>query len=275
MRWFCVLFLGVLALAACSPRADTVTPPPTLTFVPNDSSYAAHTDEQFVMTLPFIYQRQAIDAPDEITAVTLNPPSDLVQVNGFRILAGGIGNFEARAALDLELTARMPGEHTFTSITVTAAGVDYEAPLGTVRLAVVAGPAADLLVLFPTGGIFYEPVPNEFTLANPTATPVTLQEIRAVNPRITFDTSNIEVDEAANIEVAVGEASQPFPAEGLTIQPADRVVIRINWRVDLPTDAPIHIEVRPLLVIEQAGEARYQGMPAIAFQNDLAIRPLD
>lgn len=264
--WLSMVAL-VVGLAGCAASEPPPPPPPPLAFVAADGVYAAYPGEQFDINLAFEHTRLEPFSREDIVAVTLEPATETVQVESFGVFAlNQQGNLRARKALSLVVSARQPGEHTFTQATVTTRSRSYAAPLGALRVVVREGAASGALVVFQSKGVFQGVEPMRFTVVNPTNETLTLRGVIPEHPRLRFTAADILVD--------AGAGEQAFPAEGLPLPPQARVAIVINWEVDLPNDSPLSIEWRPLLALDRQGSEQFVGMANIVFRNQRVNAPL-
>ncbi|MCU0492274.1 MAG: hypothetical protein MUD01_11835 [Chloroflexaceae bacterium] len=259
------LLLLVVLLAGCV--SEPQTPPAAMEFVPTDGAYAAYTGETFGMNLMFLHLRTENISTDNITRVELLPDSNLVQVNGFRVFARGLGNVQVRRGLTLDVTAVAPGEHTFTEARLITAEKSYTAPLGQLKVEVRQGELSRAQVLFQSRGEIVQPGPGSLTIANPSDTPLRIKQLTPMHPRIALPEGSITVSD--------GSSEQPFPAGGLELAPNARLTFTLNWKLDQPTDRAFNIDWRPLLVLERNGVEEYVGMINIIFRTEQVNAPLN
>ncbi|NWF81851.1 MAG: hypothetical protein HXY37_17685 [Chloroflexi bacterium] len=269
LRW---LALGILllALSACAggggAAAPTATPAPAV-LVPNASAYAAMVGEQFAMNLALEYLRRDPLAREEIVAVELLPPAELVTVTAVERFAQSLGNIRARVNLALELRAEQPGAHTFTSIVVRTTTGRYELPAGSLAVTVVEGRSPGFYAVFQTRGLQDAPGPLALTLVNPTAATYRFRELVPANPALSYDTDAVSL-------TASDGSEQPLPPDGLTLPPGARQGLTVNWQVDLPKDTPLSIELRPLARLDGPEGPVYVPMANIMYRNLPATRPV-
>lgn len=268
-RWLALAIL-LLALAACASGGGAVAPtaiPAAAVLVPNASAYAAMVGEPFAMNLALEYLRHDPLAREEIVAVELLPPADLVTVTAVKRFAQSLGNLRARVNLVLELQAEQPGEHTFTSIVVRTTTGRYELPAGSLAVTVVEGRSPGFYTVFQTRGLQDEPGPLALTLVNPTAATYRFRELVPANPALNYDVTAISL-------TASDGSEQPLPADGLMLPPGARQGLTVNWQVDLPQDTPLSIELRPLARLDGPDGPVYVPMANIMYRNLPATRPV-
>ncbi len=263
--------VGVCALlltTSCGTAQQPSAPPAALAFITTDGSYAARAGESIALNLAFEHTRQESFETENITSITLEPASPIAQVAEFQVFSLGIGNLRARKALRIELNAQQPGEHTFTTITITTQQNSFQVPLGNLRLQVVDGPRAGAMVVFQAQGVFVGVPPMTFTLANHSNTTLTLTEILPPHPRLDFSAANIAIK---NGDETIGTLA----SGGLEVAPGARIDMLIEWSVDLPENEALSIEWIPLLVFEGADGRQYTPMAGVVLRNELANKPLD